>query len=224
MVLQLIVLVLASFVATADEPDLVPTLRSAIETSKAATELVTGIKDANSAEKAKPKLDEYGKQLAKVEKLLDHRTARKPTAAETKLAKEYAKSLEELVLAHDRIFAKQKPIYKLVESTDLFKHVESSLESQAALQCQNIYKASLAYVAKAGEFPESLEVLVVRDPNTGTLPMLEGGQKAIRTPWGKPFEFKVEDDAVGIPRLRVWTISPYGKGGNVIQWPRPTKG
>jgi len=221
MVPQLIVLILASFVPVSDEPDLAPTLRSAIETTKGATELLTEIKDAASADKAKPKLDEYGKQLEKVEKVLKPRPDRELTAAEMKLAKEYVKSREDMDVAHGRIFTKQKAVYKLLTPTDLFKHIESSQEAEAALQCQNIQKASLAYAVKSGEFPESLEVLIVRDPNTGTLPMFEGGPKAIRTPWGKPFEFKVDDDAAGIPRLRVWTVSPYGKGGTVIQWPPP---
>jgi hypothetical protein len=219
---QLAVLVLAILVP-ADELDLLPALRSAIETTKAAAELLGGVKDAASAENAKPKLDEYAKQLEKLEKVLKPQLGGNISLAEAKLAKEYAKANDELAVAHDRIFAKQKPVYKLLAPTDLFKHVERSLEDRAALQCQNIQKAAMAWTTKAGDYPLSLGVLVVRDPVTGTLPFLEGGEKAIRDPWGKPIEFKVVEDDTGFPRFYVFTTSPYGKGGKLIQWPRETK-
>lgn len=218
MLLQFVTLLLTSFLPLADEPDLLPPLRSAIETMKAATEVLGGVKDAASAEKAKPKLDEYAKQLEKLEKVLKPHLGGNISLAEARLAKEYAKANDELAVAHDRIFAKQKPLYKKLAETNLFKHVERQLEDRAAFQCQNVQKGAMAWTVKNGHYPLSLNTLV--EKNGKTLPMLEGGAKAIQDPWGAPYQFKLEADADGTQRFVVWTVSPYGDGKKKIEWPR----
>jgi general secretion pathway protein G len=96
-------------------------------------------------------------------------------------------------------------------------HLSGAREDEAALKAQNIQKAALAYTTKAGQFPDSLEVLIMRDPNTGTLPMLEGGIATITDPWQQPYQFKVIEDATGTPRFVVYTFTPEGKE---ISWPR----
>lgn len=89
---------------------------------------------------------------------------------------------------------------------------------QATLQAQKIQQAALSYYTKTGgNYPQSLEVLVVRDPSTGVGPLLEGGESAILDPWGNPFQFQVVMDNAGAERFVVSTVSPDGQ---LIQWPR----
>jgi general secretion pathway protein G len=89
---------------------------------------------------------------------------------------------------------------------------------QASLQATNIQKAAMAYYTKtSGVWPDSLQALVMRDPNTGTQPLLEGGESAIVDPWGQPYQFEVGEDNTGTLRFVVYTTSPEGQR---IQFPR----
>lgn len=89
---------------------------------------------------------------------------------------------------------------------------------EATIKAQNIQKAGMAYYTKSsGVWPDSLQLLVIRDPNTGTQPLLEGGESAITDPWGQPYQFEVILDDTGTERFVVYTVSPEG---NRIQWPR----
>ena len=89
---------------------------------------------------------------------------------------------------------------------------------QASLQATNIQKAAMAYYTKSGgTYPESLQLLVMTDPNTGTKPLLEGGESAILDPWQQPFQFEVILDDAGAERFVVYTVSPEGQR---IQFPR----
>ena len=89
---------------------------------------------------------------------------------------------------------------------------------QASLQATNIQKAAMAYYTKSGgTYPDSLQLLVTRDPTTGTPPLLEGGESAILDPWQQPFQFEVIMDDAGAERFVVYTTSPEGQR---IQFPR----
>jgi hypothetical protein len=89
---------------------------------------------------------------------------------------------------------------------------------QATIQATNIQKAATAYFTKSGGlWPESLQVLAMRDPNTGTAPLLEGGESALIDPWQQPYQFEVVLDDTGTERFVVYTVSPEGQR---IQWPR----
>ena len=96
-------------------------------------------------------------------------------------------------------------------------HLTGAREDEAGLKAQNIQKAAMSYTAKAGQFPESLEALIMRDPNSGTLPLLEGGLSAITDPWQNVYQFEVKQDETGTPRFYVFTQTPEGK---LIVWPR----
>ncbi|HET6576356.1 MAG TPA: prepilin-type N-terminal cleavage/methylation domain-containing protein [Fimbriiglobus sp.] len=88
---------------------------------------------------------------------------------------------------------------------------------QATLQATNIQKAATAYFVKSGVWPDSLQQLVMRDPNSGAGPLLEGGESALLDPWQNPFQFEVMPDQTGTERFVVFTQSPEGQR---IQWPR----
>lgn len=195
--------------------------RSLAETMKAAVEVLHGVKDKASAEKVKPRLEELNARLGDLEKQYAARHKGERTKAELKWADERKKHVEALNLAHDRVFARHKDAYKVLAGTGLFRQVEGALEEQALLQALSIQKAGLAYYTKTGGvYPDSLKLLIVKDPNTGTPPLLEGGNKAIIDPWGAPYQFKVRLDEGGVERMHVWTISPYGDGKKKIVWPR----
>jgi hypothetical protein len=185
-------------------------------------EVLDGIKDRASAEKAKPRLEELNARFEELEKQYKARPEGERIKAEQKWADEQKKQGEALTLAHDRVFARHKDAYKVLAGTGLFKRVEKPLEDRATLQAQNIQKAALAYYTRTGGvWPPNLKVLVVRDPNTGVGPFLEGKVKAITDPWGAPFQFEVVQDTSGAERYLVWTVSPYGDGKKKIVWPRP---
>lgn len=193
---------------------------SLVETTKAAVEVLNGVKDEASAEKAKPRLEELNARLGHLEKQYAAlRRGERIKAPEW--TDERKKQAEALSQAHDRVFARHKDAYKVLAGTDLFRRVEGALEDRALLQAQDIHKASLAYYTKtAGVYPDALAALVVKNPITGTPPLLEGGVKAIIDPWGAPYQFKVRVGEKGIERLHIWTISPYGDGKKIIYWPR----
>jgi hypothetical protein len=46
---------------------------------------------------------------------------------------------------------------------------------------------------------------------------MEGGENAIKDPWGKPFQFDIRQDANGEETPVVHTTNPQGK---TIAWPR----
>jgi general secretion pathway protein G len=90
---------------------------------------------------------------------------------------------------------------------------------QATLQATNIQKAAMAYYTKSGgTYPDSLQLLVMRDPNTGTPPLLEGGESAIIDPWTQPYQFEIVMDNAGAERFVVYTINPDTQ--QRIQFPR----
>jgi hypothetical protein len=122
------------------------------------------------------------------------------------------------------VFARHKEAYKVLAGTGLFKRVEGALEERALLRAQNIQRACQAWFVKTGGvWPDSLKLLVIVNPNTGTPPLLEGGNKAIIDPWGAPYQFEVRMDEKGTERLHVWTVSPYEDGMKRIVWPRDGK-
>ena len=76
----------------------------------------------------------------------------------------------------------------------------------------------MAYYTKSGgTYPDSLELLVMRDPNTGTPPLLEGGERAIIDPWRQPFQFEIVMDDAGAERFVVYTTSPEGQAHPVAR-------
>jgi general secretion pathway protein G len=108
-------------------------------------------------------------------------------------------------------------ILATVATFSVVSYLRGAREDQATLQAQNIQKAAMSYYAKAGIWPQSLEILAVRDPSNGVGPFLEGGASSITDPWGQPYQFNVIQDESGNERFVVFTTSPDGKQ---IQWPR----
>jgi hypothetical protein len=205
----------------ADKPDADALTRSLIETTKATVEVLDGIKDKASAEKAKPRLEELNARLEELEKQYKARPEGERIKAELKWADEQKKQGEALTLAHDRVFARHKDAYKVLAGTGLFKRLEKALEDRAMLQALNIQKAALAHYARTGGiWPPNLGVLAAKDPDTGVGPFLAGGRKAITDPWGAPFQYEIWQDASGRERLFVWTVIPYGDGKTKLVWPR----
>jgi general secretion pathway protein G len=97
-------------------------------------------------------------------------------------------------------------------------NLRSAKVDQATIQAQNIQKAALAYYARTGgNYPQTLQNLVIRDPSSGVGPFLEGGASAITDPWGSPYQYEVVNDDTGNERFVVFTVSPEGQR---IQWPR----
>jgi len=99
----------------------------------------------------------------------------------------------------------------------LLRYLENARESNARMNAQNIQKAAKSYYAmNDSNWPPSLSYLIGGD---GGRPLIEGGERAITDPWGKPFQFEVVQDQLGtgeeIPV--VFTTNPQGKR---IAWPR----
>jgi hypothetical protein len=88
-------------------------------------------------------------------------------------------------------------------------------EYSARLYCQNIQKACKAYRHNTGSFPKQLTDLI----DMGNRPYLDGGERAIIDPWGKPFQFEIVKDpnGTGDEFPVVFTTNPQGRK---IAWPR----
>jgi len=98
--------------------------RSLVETTKAAVEVLNGVKDRASADQAKPRLEELNARIENLEKQYAARPRGERIKAELSLMDERKKQAEALALAHDRVFARHKDAYKVLAGTGLFRRVE----------------------------------------------------------------------------------------------------
>ncbi len=65
-----------------------------------------------------------------------------------------------------------------------------------------------AFRLTQGRYPASIEDLIKEKPD-GSQPLLP--DEAVRDPWGKTFQLKIEKDANGVERVEVFTLGPRGQ-------------
>ena len=97
------------------------------------------------------------------------------------------------------------------------RYLDVAKENNARMNAQNIQKAiKNYYTINDQNWPPSLTYLIGGD---GNRPLIEGGEKSITDPWGKPFQFEIVQDQNGtgdeIPV--VYTTNPQGRR---IAWPK----
>lgn len=206
--------------SAADEDPTDALFRSTLDNLKQTDEVLRGVTDRATAEKAKPKLEDLHASFEKQFKQFNARPKEEARKVLDQNRKEWDKQKEAVTLAHDRVFSKHKDAYKVLADTGLFRRVEGWLEDDANLKAQNIQKACLSYYARGGQWPTSLTVLVEKVGGVG--PFLVDGKKAILDPWGAPFQFQIVALENGNERIVIWTHSPYGEGKKLV-WPPEKK-
>lgn len=203
-------------------PDSAALMRASTAVTKETAEVLAGVTDRATAERAKPKLAELHDRYMELEKRLSARPDEERYATEAKVVADRKKQDEALALAHDKVFARHKDAYKSLAETGVFKRVEGAHEREAMLRMQKIEQGCKNYyVVNDEKWPASLRDL--SEKRGGKPPLLEGGLKAVTDPWGAPFRFEVVTDASGSERVRVWTLSPYGDGKKELVWPATLK-
>jgi len=97
------------------------------------------------------------------------------------------------------------------------RYLGEAKENECKLKMQKVEQAAKNYmVINDGNPPQSLEELINRSPD-GKPPLLEGGESAITSPWGTPFQLEYQNDQFGSPRVVVSTTNQNGSG--MMQWP-----
>lgn len=209
---------LAIFAIAADEPDAEALTRSLIEITKETTAALKAVTDRATAEKAKPRLEDFHARYERFRKDLADRPDEEREALPKRLADDRVKQDEALTQAHNAVFAKHKDAYKVLAETGVFKRVEAGLEYATLVQMQKVEQGCKAYfLINDGEWPTVLRDLVVKID--GKPPLLEGGLKSVTDPWGAPFRYEVVPDAFVGNRPRIWMLYPYGDGKKVLVWP-----
>lgn len=204
----------------ADEPKPEERLAQLTAVTTKATEALGTITDETTATAARPKLDELAEQRKGLLAAVQAPPAGQAITVPEKVMTAAAKANEELTLAHDRIFAERKPVYKALHGSKLFDQIEQPLEERATATAKMLQNATKAYSAKnRGKMPGQLTDLAVTP--AGRTPLVEGGGKALLDPWGAPFQYAVSDDENGNPAAAVWTVSPYS--GKKLGSPPPEK-
>jgi hypothetical protein len=94
-----------------------------------------------------------------------------------------------------------------------------SKDTSAFLNSQNIQKACKEYHLETGAFPIRLTDLI-GDEKT----YIEGGERALIDPWGKPYQYAIINDSNGEAMPVVWTTVPGSFGRErVVSWPKNAK-
>jgi general secretion pathway protein G len=78
-----------------------------------------------------------------------------------------------------------------VSSIYVFRYLEDAKIDKAKLQAANIAKAAKSYILKNNGSTEGLSLQALIQPPR---PFLEGGNEAITTPFGTPFDMQIGND------------------------------
>lgn len=97
---------------------------------------------------------------------------------------------------------------------------EPEKEKLALTSARTLENATKQYHLKFGAAPEKLADLV--KPPFG-MPFIEGGEKALLDPWGKPYRYVATPDERGVVRSYVWTERGVGGKAKVIGNKPPVK-
>ena len=105
-----------------------------------------------------------------------------------------------------------------ISSIYVFRYLEDAKKDKARIECKQLEKSVKAWSVKnGGDLPENLDVLIGGD---GGSPMIEGGQDALRGPWGNPYVMRHAPGAQGDEVIYVHTTD----GSNNIFPPAPSMG
>jgi hypothetical protein len=195
--------------------------QTVLDTTKEAADAVSQIKGASTGDLAK-------KKIADAEKLAGQYDAKKKsqTDEEKKWCREvfepkYVDAQAELERAKDKLVTTDEKLYGLIGNATTFRRQKEANLKRAEMNARNLVQASKAYKLSTEEWPDKLLELAV--PSNGGAPFVDGGEAAVKDPWGRPYKLTLEKDAAGDDRPVVSTVSPYGDGKTEIRWPKKEK-
>jgi hypothetical protein len=105
----------------------------------------------------------------------------------------------------------------IVVYADLTRHDWGDVkETQARMKAKVIRDACMAFRVNTGAYPARLAELIGEEKL-----YLEGGENALKDPWGQPFQFTLIQDADGDSTPVVWTIRTISFGRKrILSWPK----
>jgi hypothetical protein len=174
-------------------------------------EMLKGIKDKATAEKAKPDLEKaFAELMRKGEQL-----RKLPDGQGEALAKKYRPQLDQFrkgVEAEVTRLQKDKAIMTALAGVEPFKSLAASRERVARIQLMTLNQALQVYKVKKGDYPASLEDL------TQGKAIVEPA--ALNDPWGKPYQYDPAGPKNKGKQPDLWTTDPSGKV--IGNWEKPT--
>lgn len=192
-----------------------------LEALQEATKAVEGVRDAKSAEVAKAVLESVGKRIKQYSERTTERTPEERRWVADVFEPKRDAELEKLNKAYDAVLARDVQLLPLFLDTKTLDVYRGKTIGRARLMAQNIQRACKAYrITLDDRWPVKLEDLV---PGPEKRNYLEGGKAAITTPWGKPFQYRLEKDAEGEEFPVISAVSPFGDGKQEIRWPEKGK-
>ena len=188
-----------------------------------AAEVLETVTDEKTATDAKPKLDELATKQAELKARIGKLTPDELSKASKTALSAMSESEQKLTVAHDRIFSKAKPAYKVLHGGKQFDLIEKRLEYEAEKNARMLCIQTKSYTAKnRGVFPQNLKALV--DKTGGRVPLVDGGEKSLIDPWGAPYQYEsgqITIEKMEVKTTYVWTVSPYS--GKKLGTPPPEK-
>lgn len=168
--------------------------------------LLAKVKDEATAEGAKPVLANLNEEAREARrqffKSLAEVDGRDGELAESMgvVWKNVKQVTDTITNEFDRIGTNQKAAYKVLRETKLFAELEKEYEGKATYRANNLMTYAKIFATR----------------NDGRMPKLEDlaayadeGKKALTDPWGFPYQLVLKAGKDGVPKLHIWTVSPY---------------
>ena len=214
-----LVVLLAVGGAVAAEPDPDQIAKDTVAVLKELREVLASIKDKETAEAAKPKLEALAKSQQKIEKTLDGLSKKESNAFE----KKHRATVKPLQKDIDKEFARVEALpeaYAVVKDTSLFKTLQGDKETTARAQMATLTLALQDYHNRHAEYPPGLATLA--EPQGKLSAYVE--KRDLLDPWGREFKYDPKGPKNGGKKADIWSEgSPGGKGRVIGNWPEEKK-
>lgn len=97
-----------------------------------------------------------------------------------------------------------------------FGSLDKAKESTARTKAIKLGEAAMQFKTNNGDVPESLEVLLIADPNNADKPYV-ANQQDLLDPWGKPYQYNPMGERNNGLFPDVWTTNP-GQTREIGNW------
>jgi hypothetical protein len=191
-----------------------------LDSLKAATEAVAGLKDESTAPSVKKALQTAQSLVKQAPWMKDVMTGEEAKWVSDVFEPKKRQAEFELEKAQDKLLTSNPKLYDAIGDAKAFQKTKSGKIELAQLSGQNLQKACKAYYLLNNKWPKQMDVLIGAD---GGRPFVEGGEKGIQDPWGNLYKLTIEKDATGDELPVISTLSPYGDGKQEIRWPKKEK-
>lgn len=196
--------------AAMDNPSLETRSQAVFNEYQAIKKILTGIKDAPSAEQAMKQL-QYVSEWPKLKgQIGETRTEKQEKWLSTEYQTKVLNEKKEIFASAEAAFRRDPKIYDIVQQSPFGSMLIRSQLDEVRAHARTIETAITTYYMRTGgkEWPSDLMELV--KPKDKGLPYLEGGLKAIVNPWGELYEYRIEKDPrTKLEHVKVFTVYPH---------------